>query len=65
MKLIVNGEPVDSGATTLAALLAELGYEDAWYATAVNGEFVAVGERETTAIESGYRIEVLTPRQGG
>jgi len=65
MKLIVNGETLDAEAGNLAALLAELGYEGDWIATAVNGEVVASRQREATPLADGDRIEVLTPRQGG
>jgi sulfur carrier protein len=65
MKLIVNGETVETEANSLAALLAELGYNGDWIATAVNGEVVAAGHRLETPLAEGDRIEVLTPRQGG
>jgi len=65
MKLIVNGETLDAEAGNLAALLAELGYEGDWIATAVNGAVVTSRQREATPLADGDRIEVLTPRQGG
>ena len=65
MKLIVNGETVETEANSLAALLAELGYKAEWIATAVNGEVVTAGHRQETPLAEGDRIEVLTPRQGG
>lgn len=65
MKLIVNGETVEARAPNLAALLAELGYEGDWIATAVNGEIVTAGRRQETPVAEGDRVEVLTPRQGG
>ena len=65
MKLIVNGEALEARSRNLAALLAELGYEGEWIATAVNGEVVTSRQREGTALAEGDRVEVLTPRQGG
>ncbi len=45
---------------------------DAWreiiaaeVATAVNGEFVALGVRPRTRLAEGDRVEVLAPMQGG
>lgn len=65
MKLIVNGETLEAQSSNLAQLLAELGYEGEWIATAVNGEVVASRRRQETALADGDRVEVLTPRQGG
>jgi sulfur carrier protein len=65
MKLIVNGETLEAQSSNLAALLAELGYEGTWIATAVNGEVVVRRERQETTLADGDRVEVLTPRQGG
>ena len=65
MKLIVNGETLEARSETLAGLLAELGYEGGWIATAVNGEVISGDHRQATPLAEGDRIEVLTPRQGG
>jgi len=65
MMLIVNGETLEAQSSNLAALLAELGYEGEWIATAINGEVVASRQRQETALADGDRVEVLTPRQGG
>jgi sulfur carrier protein len=65
MRLIVNGETFEAQSSNLAALLAELGYEGEWIATAVNGEVVVSRERRQTPLADGDRVEVLTPRQGG
>lgn len=65
MKIIVNGETLEAQSDTLAGLLAELGYEGGWYATAVNGEVVSGAARQTTKLAVGDRVEILTPRQGG
>jgi sulfur carrier protein len=65
MKIAVNGESLDASAQTLAALLAELGFDPALVATAVNEGFVRAKDRETCALKEGDRVEVLSPRQGG
>jgi len=65
MKIAVNGEALEAEAATLAALLAELGYEPALVATAVNEAFVRAKDRERCALKEGDKVEVLSPRQGG
>src|SRR5947209_7991448 len=65
MLISVNGKPCEVQAETLAALLAELEYEDAVVATARNRDFVRRKDRAQTAIVEGDEIEVLVPRQGG
>ena len=65
MKIMVNDEPREVTAATLAAALAELGYGGAVVATALNGEFVPVARRDAVRIEQGDRLEVLAPMQGG
>ncbi|HWT62970.1 MAG TPA: sulfur carrier protein ThiS [Ochrobactrum sp.] len=65
MTIVLNGAVVETTAATLAALLTEIELDEAVVATALNGEFIAGDERETTAISAGDRIEVLAPMQGG
>lgn len=65
MKLTVNGQALESNAVTLAALLEELGYEDATVATARNGEFVRADHRGQEHVEDGDKIEILAPMKGG
>ncbi|PRY88716.1 sulfur carrier protein ThiS [Donghicola tyrosinivorans] len=65
MKIIVNGTAHEVQSSTLAALLAELGYGDAKVATALNEGFVSTGARASTPITDGDRIEIVSPRQGG
>lgn len=65
MKLIVNGEALDSAAATLAALLAELDHEGDWLATAVNSDVVHKANRAEFRLSEGDRIEILSPMQGG
>ncbi|HXF55570.1 MAG TPA: sulfur carrier protein ThiS [Hyphomicrobiaceae bacterium] len=62
---MINGEPVDTTARTLAELLAEAGYAEAKVATARNGVFVAARLRAETMLEHGDLIEVVAPRAGG
>ncbi len=65
MRVVVNGEPRDVQATTLAAAVEALDYAEAKVATALNGEFVPARAREVTPLKDGDRIEILAPRQGG
>ena len=62
---MVNGEPQETAARTLAELCAALGYGDAKVATAVNGDFVAAVNRAATALSVEDRVEIVAPRQGG
>lgn len=63
--IIVNGEPVETKAQTMAELLDELGYEDMPVATAKNMSVVRKRERAETKLTEGDRIEILVPMQGG
>jgi sulfur carrier protein len=65
MKITVNGTPRDTAATTLDALLVELGYAGAKVATAVNESFVPATIRPEQRLNEGDRIEIVAPRQGG
>ncbi|MBZ9909532.1 MULTISPECIES: sulfur carrier protein ThiS [Mesorhizobium] len=65
MNLIVNGEPLETAATSLAALLAALDYEGDWLATAVNSDLVHKANRAEFQLSDGDRIEILSPMQGG
>ncbi len=65
LQLVVNGEPTEARATTLASLLDELGFAGLKVATAVNGDFVAERRRAETNLAAGDRIEIVAPRQGG
>ena len=62
---MVNGQPQETAARTLAELCAALGYGDARIATAVNGDFVAAANRAATALAREDRVEIVAPRQGG
>jgi sulfur carrier protein len=65
MKLVVNGEPQELPAATLAEALQSLDFGDAKVATALNGEFVSARARGATPLKDGDRIEIVAPRQGG
>jgi sulfur carrier protein len=65
MKILVNGAWHDTVASDLASALKELGYGSAVVATALNGEFVPSGSRQSARLAEGDRLEVLAPMQGG
>ena len=65
IRIVVNGEAAETGAATLAALVAELGYQESQVATALNGDFVPRGARADTKLAPDDRIEIVAPRQGG
>jgi sulfur carrier protein len=65
MRLVVNGEPQEVLAATLADALRSLDLAEAKVATALNGEFVPARARAATLVKDGDRIEIVAPRQGG
>ena len=65
MRLVVNGEPQDVPAATLAEAVQSLDFGEAKVATALNGEFVPAPARALTPVKDGDRIEIVAPRQGG
>ncbi len=65
MVLIVNGERVETKATRVDALLAELDYEGTHLAVAVNYDVVPRARWADTALSDNDSVESLTPRQGG
>ncbi len=65
LRIIVNGEATDTGARTLAELIASLGFPEAAVATARNGDFVPRSARAATLLSAGDKIEIVAPRQGG
>ncbi len=65
MRISVNGQTLEVSAQTLELLLAELGYETATTATALNREFVRRKDRGETVLREGDAVEIVTPRQGG
>jgi len=65
LEVVVNGERARIRSKTLAELLVELGYGDAKVATARNGDFVPLRQRDTIVLAGGDTIEIVAPRQGG
>ena len=65
MEISVNAEPRKVENTALSDVLAELGFASPSIATAVNGSFVPRTERETTTLNQGDRLEILSPMKGG
>jgi sulfur carrier protein len=65
MFLIVNGERRETNATRVDALLAELEYEGAHLAVAVNYDVVPRARWAETPLNDNDAVEILTPRQGG
>ena len=65
MRIELNGSPITTSAETLAGLIADQRLDATVIATALNGEFVPRGERASTRLQEGARVEVLSPMQGG
>lgn len=65
MFLTVNGERLETRATSVDALLAELAYEGDHIAVAVNYDVVPRARWRETALKDDDAVEILTPRQGG
>ena len=65
MYLIVNGERRETKATRVDALLAELDYEGAHLAVAVNYDVVPRARWADTPLNDNDTVEIITPRQGG
>jgi sulfur carrier protein len=65
MTLTINGEQQECTAETLAGLLETLELTDSVVATALNGRFVRIADRERTALCHGDAVEILAPMQGG
>ncbi len=65
MNVILNGQSETIKALTLSELCKTFQDDPMTIATAVNGNFVSVGERDALKLKEGDRIEILSPRQGG
>ena len=66
MTVTVNGETIAyTGDATLAALVACMGAEPDRVATMLNDEVVRKPERDTTALNDGDRVEILSFAGGG
>ena len=64
MRLIVNGEEMETKALHVQALVAELDHEG-YVAVALNEEIVSRRDWAATALNDGDAVEIITPRQGG
>ena len=65
MQILLNGKRFATDAKTLDELCADLGFAGTKIATAVNGSFVAAGERKLTPLADEAEVEIVAPRQGG
>ena len=66
MQIFVNGNAREvDPQCDLAALIAQLGLGASSCATAVNGQFVARGQRAGTQLASGDQIMTFEPITGG
>jgi sulfur carrier protein len=65
MHVIVNGRSTEIAAKRLDGLLGELDHEGTHVAVAVNELVVPRARWSATELNSGDRIEIITPRQGG
>ena len=65
MRVIINGEPREVAAMSVAALLGELEYEGSHFAVAVNYDVLPRSKWPETQLKAGDEIEIITPRQGG
>lgn len=63
--IYVNGQEIQTQSNTLITLLEELQFDISCVATAIDGNFVAKTLYANTSIQSGQKIEVLAPMQGG
>ena len=65
MRLIVNGEPVETVACTVAELVKEQAGADARVAVVVNCKIVSAAERATTQLNEGDNVDFLVFAGGG
>ena len=65
MKIMINGENHDVDKQTLAELLNSLGHESTAVATALNGVFVPLAERESNLLQAEDAVEIIAPMAGG
>jgi len=64
--ITINGEQNQTPPqTTLTQLLKTLGYDQQWMGVAINETFIPKTAHESTLIQEGDRIEILSPIAGG
>jgi sulfur carrier protein len=65
VNIIVNGQNKNISKINLSMVLVELGYKQMKLATALNGDFISVEQRDNTELKDGDKLEILSPQQGG
>ncbi len=65
IEITVNGRKTRVCARTLADLIEVERLGTNRVATALNGDFVPEARRATTLLNTGDRVEIVSPRQGG
>lgn len=65
MILILNGQPYDTAASTVAQLLEEMDIAPDGTAVAVAEQVIPRSQWETTPLNEGAAVEILTAVQGG
>jgi sulfur carrier protein len=65
VNIIVNGQNQYISRVNLSMVLEELGYKQMKLATALNGDFISVEQRDNTELKDGDKLEILSPQQGG
>ena len=65
MKIMINGENHNVDHQTLAELLNLLGHESTAVATAINGVFVPIADRESSFLQEQDTVEIIAPMAGG
>ena len=65
INITLNGQPMQTEAANLAALIEQLDELPQALATAVNGEFVARAARASCALSEGDAIYTFQPITGG
>ena len=65
MKILLNGEMIETECSTLSALLESLNHDESAVATAVNKAFVPIKQRHSYSLQSGDLIEIIAPMAGG
>ena len=65
MQISLNGETRKTDATTIAALLKELGFEPTGLAVAANGSVVRRADFGARELNAGDQIEIIRAVQGG
>jgi len=64
--IFINGQPVQTGAADLQALLLERGHRlDAAFACAINNQFVPRAQWPRHSLQAGDRVDLIAPITGG